>query len=57
MEAIATKNPNQLKTAYAAYMKNANIDASAVKSIMDGQGYSTEYDWKVRTKKGTIYQR
>ena len=57
MEAIATKNPNQLKTAYAAYMKNANIDASAVNSIMDGQGYSTEYDWKVRTKKGTIYQR
>ena len=56
MEAIASKNANQLKTSYAAYMKNAAIDTKAV-DMATGQGYSNDYDWKVRTKKGAIYQR
>ena len=56
MEAIASKNANQLKTSYAAYMKNAAIDTKPV-DVSTGQGYSNDYDWKVRTKKGAIYQR
>lgn len=58
MEAIASKNAQQLKTSYAAYVKNAGIeDQNSALRLADGQGYSTDYDWKVRTKKGVIYQR
>ena len=43
---------------YAAYVKNAGIeDQNSALRLADGQGYSTDYDWKVRTKKGVIYQR
>lgn len=38
-----------LKSAYATFMKNANIDANPIKNINDGQGYSSDYDWKRAT--------
>ena len=54
--AVESKDKGALKTAYAAFMKNANINTAGV-DVSSGQGYSTDYDWKNRTPKGAIYQR
>ncbi|KAH8070144.1 xanthine dehydrogenase [Aureococcus anophagefferens] len=48
MEAIASKREPAQDV--AAYMKNAAIDTKPV-DVSTGQGYSNDYDWKVRTKK------
>merc|ERR1719353_1979454 len=56
--AKAAKAAGKLKAAYAAYTKNAGIDLSPGKeSVMGGQGFGSDYDWKNRTPKGTVYQR
>jgi len=55
-KAVSAKDKAGLKTAYAAFMKNAGIDTNAV-DVEKGQGYSSDYDWKIRTPKGSIYQR
>mmetsp|Transcript_28361 Transcript_28361/g.95490 ORF Transcript_28361/g.95490 Transcript_28361/m.95490 type:complete len:186 (+) Transcript_28361:63-620(+) len=57
MTAVAAKDKEGLQKSYAAYVKNANIVSQFPSDLMSGQGYSTEYDWKKGTKKGTIYQR
>ena len=56
--AVDAKDAGKLKAAYAAYTKNAGIDLSPTKeSAMGGQGFGSDYDWKNRTPKGTVYQR
>ena len=56
--AVDAKDAGKLKAAYAAYTKNAGIDLSPAKeSVMGGQGFGSDYDWKNRTPKGTVYQR
>ena len=56
--AVDAKDAGKLKAAYAAYTKNAGIDLSPTKeSVMGGQGFGSDYDWKNRTPKGTVYQR
>eukprot|EP00635_Sarcinochrysidales_sp_CCMP3193_P008038 CAMPEP_0118897082 /NCGR_PEP_ID=MMETSP1166-20130328/4637_1 /TAXON_ID=1104430 /ORGANISM="Chrysoreinhardia sp, Strain CCMP3193" /LENGTH=229 /DNA_ID=CAMNT_0006836149 /DNA_START=47 /DNA_END=734 /DNA_ORIENTATION=+ len=54
--AIDSKNKDALKTAYTNFMKVADISTTPV-DVATGQGYSNDYDWKVRTPKGAIYQR
>ena len=54
--AVESKDKAKLKEAYAAFVKNADINTKPV-DVSSGQGYSGDYDWKVRTPKGAIYQR
>lgn len=56
--AVDAKDAGKLKAAYAAYTKNAGIDLSPPKeSVTGGQGFGSDFDWKNRTPKGTVYQR
>jgi len=56
--AVAAKDKSGLQSAYAEFMKSADIqDVYDEKTSAYTQGYSTEYDWKARSKKGTIYVR
>jgi len=54
--AVAAKDKAALGKAYDAFMKNAAIETAAV-DVATGQGFSGDYDWKIRTSKGAIYQR
>mmetsp|Transcript_20267 Transcript_20267/g.26236 ORF Transcript_20267/g.26236 Transcript_20267/m.26236 type:complete len:180 (-) Transcript_20267:1171-1710(-) len=54
--AVSTKDKAGLSKAYSTFLKNADIDPTPV-TVEKGQGYSSDYDWKVRTAKGAIYQR
>eukprot|EP00611_Tribonema_gayanum_P006442 TRINITY_DN1572_c0_g2_i3.p1 TRINITY_DN1572_c0_g2~~TRINITY_DN1572_c0_g2_i3.p1 ORF type:complete len:159 (-),score=66.64 TRINITY_DN1572_c0_g2_i3:315-791(-) len=54
--AIDTKNAAALQSAYGDLIKLAKIPASTGGGG-DTQGYSSDYDWKARTAKGTIYVR
>lgn len=46
------------KAAYAEFVKVADIQpVYQGKDLSYSQGYSTEYDWKYKTPKGTIYVR
>lgn len=54
--AVEAKDKSKLKSAYTSFMKNSGINVTPV-DIATGQGMSTEFDWKARTTKGTIYQR
>ncbi|KAJ8604357.1 hypothetical protein CTAYLR_002546 [Chrysophaeum taylorii] len=56
LAACEAKDKSKLKSAYDAFMKNAAIDTSAI-DVTAGQGISSDYDWKQRTAKGSIYQR
>jgi len=58
LAAVSAKDAGKLKSSYAAYVKAADIDINP-KPVdqMTGQGYSNDYDWKVKTDKGVIYQR
>jgi len=58
LAAVNAKDAGKLKSSYAAYVKAADIDINP-KPVdqMTGQGYSNDYDWKVKTDKGVIYQR
>jgi len=56
--AVAAKDAGKLKTSYAAYVKAADIDINPKPvDVNTGQGFSNDYDWKVKTSKGAIYQR
>jgi len=58
LAAVSAKDAGKLKTSYAAYVKAADIDINPKPlDQMSGQGYSNDYDWKVKTDKGVIYQR
>jgi len=56
VEACEEKDKSKLKSSYEAFVKNAAINTSPV-TVEGGQGYSSDYDWKLRTPKGAIYQR
>lgn len=46
------------KSAYKEFMTLANIQPPYSGKDKDySQGYSSDYDWKTRTSKGTIYVR
>mmetsp|Transcript_35795 Transcript_35795/g.72957 ORF Transcript_35795/g.72957 Transcript_35795/m.72957 type:complete len:190 (-) Transcript_35795:174-743(-) len=57
-KAVAAGDKAGAKAAYAEFLKVADIQA-AYEDTEKGntQGYSTEYDWKFKTSKGTIYVR
>ncbi|KAG5190811.1 extrinsic protein in photosystem II [Tribonema minus] len=54
--AVESKDAAKLQSAYADLVKLAKIPASTAGGG-DTQGYSSDYDWKARTAKGTIYVR
>lgn len=55
--AIRSKDKAALKTAYASYLKTVDMsDYSAVDSSQ-GQGYSADYDYRVKTNQAAIYVR
>lgn len=55
--AIRSKDKAALKTAYASYLKTVDMsDYSAVDSSQ-GQGYSADFDYRVKTNQAAIYQR
>lgn len=59
--AIRAKDKSALKKAYDNYLVICEItglpDETAKGGFSQGQGYSNDYDYRVRTKAGTIYQR
>eukprot|EP00538_Stauroneis_constricta_P009368 CAMPEP_0119562546 /NCGR_PEP_ID=MMETSP1352-20130426/20775_1 /TAXON_ID=265584 /ORGANISM="Stauroneis constricta, Strain CCMP1120" /LENGTH=181 /DNA_ID=CAMNT_0007610975 /DNA_START=26 /DNA_END=571 /DNA_ORIENTATION=+ len=55
--AIRSKDAGALKSAYAAYCTANDIEEPAEISATDGQGYSSDYDYRVRTKQAAIYVR
>jgi hypothetical protein len=58
-EAVEKKDAAALKSSYSAYMKYISLDTpfKGARDLEYSQGYSSDYDWKNRTKKGTIYVR
>jgi len=48
-----------LKAAYADYIKTAELPNPVYKGkdLAYSQGYSSDYDWRARTDRGTIYVR
>ncbi|GKZ01519.1 hypothetical protein MPSEU_001102500 [Mayamaea pseudoterrestris] len=55
--AVKSKDAKALKEAYGAYLAANSITAPAVADKKTTQGYSNDFDYKVRTTAGTIYQR
>ena len=55
--AIRGKDAGALKSSYAAYLKAVEMSDYAAISTEDGQGYSADYDYRVRTNQGTIWVR
>ncbi|CAM9754311.1 unnamed protein product [Chrysoparadoxa australica] len=56
MAAVSAKDKAALGKAYSAYVKLIDIDTKLYDPA-GSQGISSDYDWKSRTNKGTIYQR
>jgi hypothetical protein len=56
-KAIRDKDQAALKSAYAGYIKTVNMSDYEAISAEDGQGYSTDYDYRVRTKQAAIWVR
>ncbi len=55
--AIRGKDKAALKTAYDSYVAANDIKEPAPLDPNGGQGYSTDYDYRVRTKQAAIYVR
>jgi hypothetical protein len=55
--AIRAKDKAALKTAYDSYCKANDIKEISELSANSGQGYSTDFDYRVRTKQAAIYVR
>lgn len=55
--AIRAKDKAALKSAYESYRASNNIQEPAPLDANKGQGYSTDYDYRVRTKQAAIYVR
>ncbi len=55
--AIRSKDSSALKAAYDAYTTANDIKEPAVLSSDKGQGYSSDYDYRVKTKQAAIYVR
>ena len=56
-QAIRGKDAKGLKTAYTAYLKTVEMSDYAAISAEDGQGYSADYDYRVRTNQASIWVR
>lgn len=55
--AIRSKDAGALKTAYAAYTKTVELSDYAAISADQGQGYSSDYDYRVKTSQAAIWVR
>ena len=55
--AIRAKDAAALKKAYASYVAANDIKEPATIDSSYGQGYSSDYDYRVRTNQATIYVR
>jgi len=56
-QSIRDKDKAALKTAYANYLSTVSMSDYAAISAEDGQGYSADYDYRVRTKQAAIWVR
>lgn len=55
--AIRAKDAGALKSAYAGYLKTVEMSDYAAISADQGQGYSADYDYRVRTNQAAIWVR
>jgi hypothetical protein len=55
--AIRNQDKAALKSAYASYVTFNDIHEFTAIENGDGQGYCTDYDYRVGTKQAAIYQR
>jgi len=55
--AIRSKDKAALKSAYDSYLASNGIGDYAELSASGGQGYSCDYDYRVKTKQAAIYVR
>jgi hypothetical protein len=55
--AIRAKDAAGLKSAYASYVAANDIKEPAAIDANYGQGYSSDYDYRVKTKQATIWVR
>ena len=55
--AIRSKDKAALKSAYDAYVKANEIGDFAAITASNGQGYSSDFDYRVKTKQAAIYVR
>ena len=55
--AIRSKDKGALKSAYDAYTKSNGIEDFGAIDNTKGQGYSCDYDYRVRTPQAAIYVR
>jgi hypothetical protein len=55
--AIRSKDSGALKKAYDNYVATNNIKEPVAIDNTKGQGYSSDYDYRVRTKQAAIYIR
>jgi hypothetical protein len=55
--AIRSKDSSGLKKAYESYCAANGIKDPAPLDISKGQGYSADYDYRVRTKQAAVYVR
>jgi pectate lyase len=55
--AIRSKDASALKKAYDSYVTSNNIKEVAPLDASGGQGYSSDYDYRVKTKQAAIYVR
>lgn len=56
-QAIRGKDKAALNSAYSSYLKTVEMSDYAATSAEDGQGYSADYDYRVRTKQASIWVR
>jgi len=56
-QSIRDKDQKALKSSYAAYLKTVDMSDYAAISAEDGQGYSADYDYRVRTNQASIWVR
>ena len=56
-QAIRDKDKAALKTAYTGYLKTVDMSDYAAISADQGQGYSADYDYRVRTNQASIWVR
>jgi hypothetical protein len=55
--AIRSKDAGALKKAYDSYVASNDIKEPAPLDIAKGQGYSSDYDYRVKTPQAAVYVR
>jgi len=56
-QAIRSKDKKALADSYKTYLSTVNMSDYDALAAEGGQGYSADYDYRVRTKQAAIYQR